>query len=151
MARLVYRLADEQRGHPQLYHYSRITKDEIMLRFACDYYVKDGVVYEKSYCRTEPDGYVIYVEEAVEESAAQPEAASSSWRGIRVELRQYEEHASFSPLIRIFDYSEEETVLLLLLSDVCTVNGTVWEKVSTEIDEDRKLYVYYAREGEQHG
>jgi hypothetical protein len=134
-------------GFPILYSYERIDKDEVSLRFACDYLVKDGVVYEKMSCAIEPDTYVIYVQNAVNEQAdGSRQAEAPYWNGIRIELRRFHEDALHYPVIRTFDYPDDDDALLHLQSDFLTVDGHEWEKTSTEVDEDRKVYVYYAKE-----
>ncbi len=52
MARLEYRLYTEGgETFPVLYYYEQIGRDEAALRFACDYFVKSGRVYEKNVMR----------------------------------------------------------------------------------------------------
>ncbi|MGE5701287.1 MAG: hypothetical protein ACM32O_02055 [Clostridia bacterium] len=145
MARLEYRLLDEQSRFPVLYFYPLIDKDEVSLRFACDYFVKDGKVYEKTSCAIEHSTYVIYVKLSVDEQAyiGQPQPIGSHG-DITIELRQYQEDASHYPVITTFRFHDDDDALLHLQSDYLTVDGREWEKTSTEIDEDRKVYVYYA-------
>jgi hypothetical protein len=145
MARLEYRLFDEQRGFPLLYYYDFIDKDEVSLRFACDYFVKDRVVYEKTSCAIEPRTYVIYVKVAEDEQAATVGTGLSGFRGgIRIELREYREGTSDYPVVHVFQFQDDDDALLHLQSDYLTWNGIEWEKTSAEVDEDRKVYVYYA-------
>ncbi|TLS49441.1 hypothetical protein FE782_25335 [Paenibacillus antri] len=145
-ARLEYRLADAAGGHPLLYVYNRIDKDEISLRFACDYFVKDGVVYEKLSAALQRGLYVVYVRSATEENAAVPDAtgAIALGGGIRVEFREYAEEAETYPLLHTFRYADDDDALLLLQSDAVDWNGFSWNRSSTEVDEDRGVYVYYA-------
>lgn len=145
MARLEYRRFDEENGFPLLYYYDFIDKDEISLRFACDYLVKDGVVYEKTSCAIEPRAYVIYVKTAEEEQASAGGAELYGYRGgIRIELREYIEHTSRYPVVHVFQFQDDDDALLHLQSDYLWWDGTEWEKTSAEVDEDRKVYVYYA-------
>ena len=65
MAKLEYR--DVENGYSALYHYNSIPKDEIVSRFLCDYFIKDGVVYEKTSNTIEPPLHVIYVKQANDE------------------------------------------------------------------------------------
>lgn len=148
MARLEYRLLDEARGFPLLYYYDFIDKDEVSLRFACDYLVKDGVVYEKTSCAIEPRTYVVYVKVAEDEHAVPTGAELTGyWGGIRIELREFGEGSSQYPVVHVFHFRDDDDALLHLQSDYLTHNGVEWEKTSTEVDEDRKVYVYYAIPG----
>ena len=146
MARLEYRLSDAPAGYPLLYVYNYIDKDEISMRFACDYYVKDGVVYEKLSSAFVRGLYVIYVRAAAEESAAVPDAAGGAalGSGIRVELRHFQEDADAYPLLHTFRFTDDDDALLLLQTNAVEWNGREWTKSSTEVDEDRGVYVYYA-------
>ena len=146
MARLEYRLSDATANRPLLYVYNQIDKDEISMRFACDYYVKEGVVYEKVSSAFVRGLYVVYVRSAAEESAAVADSAGGGavGPGIRVELRQYREDAETYPLLHTFRFADDDDALLLLQSDALEWNGREWTKSSTEVDEDRGVYVYYA-------
>lgn len=150
MARLEYRLLDETRGFPLLYYYDFIDKDEVALRFACDYLVKEGVVYEKTSCAIEPRTYVIYVRTAEDEQAFAGGTELPGYRGgIRIELREYKPATAHYPIVHEFRFDEDDDALLLLQSDYVEWDGAEWEKTSAEVDEDRKVYVYYAvRTGE---
>ncbi|EMT53277.1 MULTISPECIES: hypothetical protein [Brevibacillus] len=146
MARLEYRLLDEEKDYPVLYYYDGIDKDEISLRFACDYLVKGHVVFEKTSCATEPGCYVIYVRYSAEEQAVDyVDTAAARWGSIQIELREYKEGTNVYPLIHTYSFKDDDDVLLLLQSDYITLNGREWEKTSAEVDEDRRVYVYYAR------
>lgn len=146
MPRLEYRLFDEQRGFPLLVEYNFIDKDEVSLRFACDYFVKDGVVYEKTSCAIEPRTYVIYVTVAEGEQASANRTDMPDLRGgIRIELREYSESASYYPVVHLFRFQDDDDALLYLQSDYLEWNGVEWAKTSAEVDEDRKVYVYYAK------
>ncbi|MEF3305276.1 hypothetical protein [Paenibacillus sp. GYB003] len=145
MARLEYRLFDEERGFPLLYYYDFIDKDEVSLRFACDYLVKDRVVYEKTSCAIEPRAYVIYVKTAEDEQALASGTELPGYRGgIRIELRHFREEAAQYPVVHVFQFRDDDDALLHLQSDYLQWNGVEWEKTSAEVDEDRKVYVYYA-------
>ena len=146
MARLEYRLLDEENGYPLLFYYDPIDRDEVSLRFACDYLVKGHVVYEKTSCAIEPHSYVIYVKRSAEEQAVDyAQEAVKRWGRIQVELREYKDGTANYPLVHTFSFKEDDDALLHLQSDYLFVNGTEWEKTSAEVDEDRHVYIYYAR------
>jgi hypothetical protein len=145
LARLEYRLLDESRGFPLLYYYDLIDKDEVSLRFACDYFVKEGIVYEKTSCAIDSGVYIIYVKAAEDEQALPGgKELMQYWGGIRMELREFKEGTGHYPVIHTFRFQDDDDALLHLQSDYLTFNGVEWEKTSAEVDEDRKVYVYYA-------
>jgi hypothetical protein len=149
---LEYRLLDEANGFPVLYVYDRIDKDEISLRFACDYLVKGHVVYEKTSCAVEPGCHVIYVKRSTEEQAVDyRERPPVRWGHIQIELREFQEGRLVYPLIHTFAYKDDDDALLMLQSDYIYWNGREWEKTSAETDEDRGIYIYYAMPTAQEG
>jgi hypothetical protein len=145
VVRLEYRLLDEANGYPVLFYYDRIGKDEVSLRFACDYLVKGHVVYEKTSCAVEPGCYVIYVKRSTEEQAVDYEKTEAArWGSIQIELREYRDGVSVYPLVHTYYFKDDDDALLHLQSDYLYVDGREWEKTSTEVDEDRRVYVFYA-------
>lgn len=152
MPRLEYRLSDEKRGFPILYYYNGIDKEEISLRFACDYFVKDRHVYEKTGCAVEDGTYVIYVQRAEEERVLDSRLVfDPNWRGIRMEVRHFREDAAHYPVVHNFLFHSDEDALLHLLSDFLCIGGREWQKTSTEVDENRKVYVIYAKPSAEGG
>lgn len=144
MARLEYRLNDESQTYPVLYYYDFIDKDEVSLRFACDYWIKNKRVYERTGNQVNGSKYIIFVREAVEEHVLEQEQDDRYWGGICVELREFREGTDRYPVVHRFVLHDDDDALLLLQSDSLTLQGKVWARTSTEIDEDRKVYVYYA-------
>lgn len=145
MARLEYRLLDEAKGYPVLFTYDHIDKDEVSLRFACDYLVKEHMVYEKTSCAIEAGCYVIYVKSSTEEHAVDyVQMAAARWGNVQIELREFHEGAKPYPLVHTYYFKDDDDALLHLQSDYLYLNGREWEKTSAEVDEDRRVYIYYA-------
>ncbi|NHN33414.1 hypothetical protein [Paenibacillus agricola] len=145
MARLEYRLFGEGNTFPVLYYYDRIDLDEVSMRFACDYFIKEGTVYEKTSCAAEVDGYVIYVKRSLEEKPApwgSPRQGKSN--GLSLELREFSEYTADYKLIHTFVFQKSLEMLLRLQANYVYREGVEWSRTSTEIDEDRETYVYYA-------
>ncbi|MFD2170363.1 hypothetical protein [Tumebacillus lipolyticus] len=144
MARLEYRLLDEGQDFPVLYYYEGIEKREVLMRNACDYFVKERIIYAKTSCAVEGDLFVIYVEQAEDErvvdSSLHPLAHQA---GIRLELREYQDGTAHYPLIHTYEFKSEEDVLLHLFANYLYLGGREWERTSTEVDEDRQVYVFY--------
>lgn len=152
MAKLEYRLADEQGEFPLLFEYDRIGLGEAALRFACEFFVKERLVYEKvSSVAEDRDRYVIYVKKAPDEQAYETEPLKRpDWRGIRVEIRKFTEEAMLYPVLETLDFEDDREALLLLTSTHAVSGGKEWERTSAEIDEDRKRYVLYVQEVGNH-
>lgn len=144
MARLEYRLLNESNNFPLRYYYENIDATEIAIRFVCDYFVKDGITYEKTSCAAEPLVYKIYMQEAQQQDWLENSSLVKTNNKLRVELRQYVENAAYFPLIHVFEMDNNVELLLFLQSDYVYWLGQEWQKSSTEIDEDSKIYVYYA-------
>ncbi|TBL77675.1 hypothetical protein [Paenibacillus thalictri] len=150
MARLEYRLYEETGEFPMLYYYEDISEEEIAMRFACHYFVKDDKVYGKTSVAVEADCFVVYVQEDAEERTVPDWAAEeAAGAGICVELREYKEDADNYPLVCEYTFADNKTALLYLLSDYLYEENTEWYKTSAEIDEDRAVYVIYAAPAEQ--
>lgn len=143
MARLEYRLCNETEGFPVLYYYDGIEQTEIAARLACDYFVKGTVTYEKTSGAVEADRYVIYVKKAAIEEESLPQPHNHGGK-LRLELRQYIENSNYYPVITTLNMKSNLEVLLYLQSDFVYWLGQEWQKSSTEIDEDRKVYIFYA-------
>lgn len=144
--RLEY-ILDNGSDFPVLYFYNHMDKDEISLRYDCDYFIKDGIVYEKTDTEESYGVYLIYVKVAEDEEAstfASHSAISLFKTGFHMEIRQYQEDAKDYPLITTLSIRDDDDLTLKLKSNYIQAAGRKWQKTSTEIDEDRKVFVYYA-------
>ncbi|MDF2960153.1 MAG: hypothetical protein K0S39_1888 [Paenibacillus sp.] len=145
MPRLEYRLYGEEGGFPLLYYYDRMGREETALRFACDYLVKESTVYEKTSCAIEDECYVIYVKRAEDERAMlwdKPHEGKP--RGLKMELREYREFGTDYRLVHTFSFRDDLEAMLHLEANYVYVDGQEWYRTSTEIDEDRETFVFYA-------
>jgi len=146
MSQLEYRLFDEKKGFPALYHYDSISNDEIVMRFLCDYLVKDGVVYEKTSNAIEIPLYVIYVKLANDETPISMNRHSKVGMGfIVMEIREYREDAKEYPIIQNMELSTLTDTALLGQCNFLMLGGIEWEQTSLELDEDRQTYVLYVK------
>ncbi|MDT8902870.1 hypothetical protein [Anaeroselena agilis] len=143
MANLEYRLLDEAADFPVLYAYNGIDGGEIAARFLCDKFIKDGKVYERTSTASEPLTYVIYLRE--EGPAAPAAAPDTDGNGVRVEIRQDGESEAPGLLIETRQFTDPVDVILCLGSDYFYWLGDEWRKTMTVLDEDRKVYSYYAQ------
>ncbi|MGX9708330.1 hypothetical protein CLV36_102107 [Laceyella sediminis] len=146
MVRLEYRLCDEKQGFPGLFGYSSLSNGEVLMRFACDYLVKGTRVYEKTSTAIEGDLYVIYVIESPDEDEAPSGPVfMPDWVGICMEVRHFREGMDDYPLVHRLRFYDPQEALLHLLGDYLMIGDQEWEKTSTEVDENRKVYVIYAK------
>lgn len=144
MPTLTYKLIDKENTFPSIYQYDYIDKDELALRFSCEYFVKDEVVYHQIDTVMSKERAEIYVEIDLEEKPFKyANLKGSAWGGIKVEFRKYMENESEYPLLEIREYHDDDDAILQLLSTLFIINGKEYSKTSSEVDEDRKLYVIY--------
>lgn len=146
MAYLEYRLMDEENNFPLLCYYENIDKDEIALRFSCDFFVQDNTVYIQEATAVDSRTYVVYVKPDNEEQPLKYSSKNSEyWGNIRVEFRHFKgEAVTNHTLLHFIDFHDDDDVILHLLSTLFyTKDGKEWRKTSTEVDEDRKTYVVY--------
>jgi len=148
-ARLEYRLNSELHGYPVLFYYQKIGRPEVSLRFACDYFVKEKKVYEKTSCAIDRGTYVVYVKEAEEEKAFDveplPYVEVPRRKEVQIEMRLYSDEAAEYPLLQTLRFTDEEDVLLHLQTNLFYFDDQEWERTSTEIDEDRQVFVLYVQ------
>lgn len=146
MPRFEYRLNDAAQKFPVLYYYESMNELEVAMRMACDYFVKAGKIYLKAASSLVPQGVVVYVDDAGDDSAETANAETASRpAGITLEVREYREGALSYPLVQQLGFAGLLPVLPYFLADRLTLLGQEWEKTSTEIDEDRQVYVYYSK------
>ncbi len=126
---------------PTLYRYD-LTKDELLARMSCGYFIKGNKQYRVESTATESDLLsVIYV---VEESH-QAYQAEKIYGKVGFEVRDLGE--SDTPLLMTREFATHLDVLQYLHSDLIYVRSGQYNKEmmldSLEIDEDRNCYVFY--------
>ncbi|MCE5284818.1 MAG: hypothetical protein LLG02_03070 [Pelosinus sp.] len=144
MTSLEYRLIDDQGQFPVLYYYQDIDETEVSARFVCDYFVKDAIVYERQSCAMEPLNYVIYVKRS-QEVALADSSLEKPRKNIRIEIRHFSAKTEEYPVLFSYEVKYSKEALLYLQSDYFMWSGEEWEKTSAELDEDRMVYVVYAK------
>ncbi len=127
---------------PALYHYNNLTKDELIARMSCGYFIKGNKQYRVESNATESDLLsVIYVEEEPHR-AYQGERIYSK---VGFEVRDLGEPDT--PLLMTREFATHLDVLQYLHSDLIYIRSGQYNKEmlldSLEIDEDRHCYVYY--------
>lgn len=145
MAQLEYRLLDEEKGFPALFAYEDIPKEEVIARCLCDYFVKEGIVYERTSAAKEEFLEVIYVK-PIEDKPNSPTPGQISGMGyILLELREYMEGAEAYPVLKTLEFGNLQDLLLYAVSEYVNYQDLEWEKTSFEIDEDRQVFSLYMK------
>ena len=146
MTQLEYRLFDAEKGYPALYNYKAIPPEEIVVRYLCDYFVKDGVVFEKTSNAIEPPLNVIYVKLAEDEIPIPWNHRSSVGMGfIVMEIREFRENSDEYPIIRNLEFNTLTEIAIYAQCNYIVLDGIEWEQTSLELDEDRQTYVLYVK------
>lgn len=144
MVALQYLLVDDQKQYPCISYYEPISKEEILLRFSCDYWIKDHKVYQVVDTEIEGNIYSIYVIHNQEEKVVEEGIIfAPTWQGIQLEYRHFHVDWEVYPVIHREFYSSDRDVLLHLLSTIQMIKGKSWQTKSTEVDENRKKYIIY--------
>jgi hypothetical protein len=146
MAQLEYRLFDEKEGYPALFNYQTIPEEEIMVRFLCDYFIKDDTVFEKTSNAIEPPLYVIYVKFAEDETPIIKNPCSNVALGfIVIEVREFSEEYDEYPIIKNLEFTSLTELAIFAQCNYIMLDGFEWEQTSLELDEDRHTYVLYVK------
>ncbi|MBH8600289.1 hypothetical protein [Thermoactinomyces sp. CICC 23799] len=145
MEKLEYHLMEDGDRISVLYAYPSVSKEEVLMRFACDYFVRGKDVFECVHVQADPPMHKIYVKRSEEEKVLDDRLRfSPSWQGIRVEVRHFDERWSRYPVVYRYQFHHAQDALLRLLSSLHFIDGQWWKTTSTEVDENRYVYVIYA-------
>ncbi|NOU96300.1 hypothetical protein GC093_24200 [Paenibacillus sp. LMG 31456] len=142
MARLEYRLHHDP--SELICHYDGIPLEELLIRNVSDWFIRGGTIYEKQSTEKQDSLHLIYVTPS-DQMAEQTIPAIDNAEALVVEIRQFEEELSDYPLLRLQHCDSLLDVLLLIQTETITLDGQKWAKSSFELDEDRKMFIYYAR------
>lgn len=151
MAQLEYRLLDEEKGFPALFGYERIPKEEVVARCLCDYFIKEGIVYELTSSAKEELLQVIYVKEVEEKPNPQMPGQISGMGYILLELREFQEDAESYPVMKTLKFGNLQDLLIYAVSQYIDFQESEWEKTSFEIDEDRQVFSLYLKKSKKEG
>ncbi|WP_425804044.1 hypothetical protein [Desulfitobacterium sp. Sab5] len=145
MAQLEYRLLDEEKGFPALFAYESIPKEEVIARCLCDYFVKEGIVYERTSAANEEFLQVIYVKPIEDKPNRSTPGQTSGMGYILLELREYIDEAESYPVLKTLEFGNLQDLLLYAVSEYINFQDLEWEKTSFEIDEDRQVFSLYMK------
>ncbi|WP_431026997.1 RNA helicase [Lysinibacillus sp. LZ02] len=150
MKQLIYYM-DKGNGHYEpFYEYMipNVGMDECYARQLCTYFIMKGTQYELTANEMDGDQEILVVKELGRNLSGEDER-SFRGEGIHIEFRSPNERENYRLFSRIPCSSHFE-VLRFLLKDVVDVPGIGQKLVtSTEIDEDRGVYVIYVKDLEE--
>lgn len=139
--KLEYRLNDEKNGYPLLYIIHEIDKPQLFVRKNCEYFVLEGRIYEAISTAIEMDCFVIYVEPVIDEF---PYPDAPTKRPLGIEVRLFVENGERHE-IHFIDCFDHEDVMCHLDNTYFYFNKKEYERTSSEIDQDRRIYVLYVQ------
>lgn len=153
MEKLTYYI-DKGNGHYEpFYEYTilNVGKDEFYARQLCTYFIMRGTQYELTSNEMNGEEDILVLKEIGRNLLGEKEI-SFRGKGLHIEFRSPEERENFRLLASI-SCDTHFDVLRFLLKDVVDVPGIGQKCVtSTEIDEDRGVYVLYVKDlGEKEG
>lgn len=147
MGKLIYYLDKGNGRYEPFYEYSTqdIGMDEFYARQLCTYFIVRGTQYEL--IANEMDGFEdILVVKEIGRNLSGEDEQNFRGKGIHIEFRSPNERENYRLITRIPCPTHFE-VLRYLLKDVVDVPGIGQKLVSsTEIDEDRGVYVLYIKD-----
>lgn len=146
MNKLTYFIHDGKGNYEPFYEYplSKVGIDEIYARQLCTYFIIKGSQYELISNEMDGDEEILVLEDRGRNNAVVDEKAYRG-HGIHVEFRRFKESENYK-LIAAVPCKTHLDVIRYLLKDVTDVPGFGQMAVtSTEIDEDRGVYVLYVK------
>ena len=139
---LEYRLNDESKNYPAIFHFQDLDKFEIYCRRICNYIIKEGIIYRKTSSLLEDALFAIYVEVDTEEELFDDALV---YKQITLEIRLFHED-EYSALLYTYDLNTHEEAFDLIGSDFLQIGRNEYKVIAAEIDEDRSTYVLYVEE-----
>ncbi|MBB3869369.1 hypothetical protein HNR78_002262 [Parageobacillus toebii NBRC 107807] len=136
--RLEYRLWLGEENYRLLYFYESIDLPQIIARRECEFFVKEGVAYQQVSSALEHDTFVIYVEEY----ERGPKEAEVDSNDLLLEVRELDAENGH-PVIATLELPSSLDVMAYIGNSFTYFQGKEWLRDSSEIDEDRKVYVLY--------
>lgn len=147
MKKLTYFIHDGNGNYEPFYEYSipNVGLDEFYARQLCTYFIIKGTQYELVSNEMAGDEEILVLEERGKNNSVLDE---KNYRGlgIHVEFRRYRESDNFK-LLAAVPCRTHLDVIRYLLKDIIDIPGFGQMAVtSTEVDEDRGVYVLYVKD-----
>ena len=137
---LEYRLWEGNEQYTPLYYYEKIDLEQILARRECEFFVKNGVTYKQVSAALEGDICVIYVK--IFEEGPIESVHLSSQGDLMLEIRELNALKNH-PLVKTLHFERHIDILSVIGATYTFVDECEWLRDSTELDEDRMVYVLY--------
>ncbi len=147
MKRLTYYLDKGNDEYTPLYEYTTasVGVDELYARQLCTYFIMRGRQYELLSTEMDGDEEQLIIRDRGRNPHVLDEKGYHG-KGLHIEIRRFKEEENYKFLTMIRCESHFD-VIRYLLKDIVDVPGLGFKQVtSTEIDEDRGVYVLYVKE-----
>lgn len=151
MKKLTYFIEDGKGNYEPFYEYSSssVGIDEYYARQLCTYFIIKGSQYELVSNEMDGEDEVLVLKDRGRNNAVLDEK-SYRGSGIHLEFRRHEERENYK-LLATIPCQTHLDVIRYLLKDIADIPGYGQMAVtSTEIDEDRGVYVLYVKDLENH-
>jgi hypothetical protein len=146
MKKLTYFIHDGKGNYEPFYEYSipNVGLDEFYARQLCTYFIIKGTQYELVSNEMAGDEEILVLEERGKNNSVLDEK-NYRGKGIHVEFRRYRESENYR-LITAVPCRTHLDVIRYLLKDIIDIPDSGQMAVtSTEVDEDRGVYVLYVK------
>lgn len=147
MKKLIYYLKDRNGKYRPLYEYnvSEVGIDELYARQLCTYFIMKGNQYELISNEMDGEEEILVVRESGRNVTTADEF-SYRGKGLNIEIRRFRESENYKR-IAIIPCQTHFDIIRFLVKDIVDIPGIGQMAVtSTEIDEDRGVYVIYVKD-----
>ncbi|WP_160723532.1 RNA helicase [Bacillus sp. USDA818B3_A] len=147
MRKLTYFIDKGNNDYEPFYEYyvDHVGLDELYARQLCTYFIMRGQLYQLISNEMNGDEDILVIKEMGRNPHAADERGVRG-KGLSIEIRRYREEENYK-LITSIPCETHYDIIRFLLKDVVDVRGFGQKEVtSTEIDEDRGVYVLYVKE-----
>jgi hypothetical protein len=147
MKKLTYFIHDGNGNYEPFYEYSinSVGLDEFYARQLCTYFILKGQQYELISNEMDGDDEILVLEKRGRNHSVVDEKGYRGY-GIHLEFRRYRDSENYK-LLTAIPCKTHLDVIRYLLKDICDVPGFGQMAVtSTEIDEDRGVYILYVKD-----
>lgn len=147
MKKLTYFIDKENGEYEPFFEYTvpGVGIDELYARQLCTYFIMRGRQYELLSNEMNGEEDILVIREMGVNSLAEDERGFHG-KGLHIEIRRFREEENFQ-LLCVIPCQNHFDVIRYLLKDIVDVPGQGQKQVtSTEIDEDRGVYVLYVND-----
>lgn len=146
MRKLIYFLDEGNGVYTPFYEYAvpAVGMDEIYARHLCTYFIIRGRQYELVSNEMDGDEDILVLKE-IGRNVTVPDETGFRGKGLHIEIRRFKEEEKYRRLA-IIPCNTHFDIIRYLLKDIVEVPGAGQMRMaSTEIDEDRGVYVVYVK------